>query len=1070
MPRPVLSLIWISLLAASCVDPTTPLDDPTLDRSLDTASDPDGATAPVSDVCTTGENRCDAIVRMSPSGAIRAFAAPRGLGPADLTSAYSIPAPKGIPTIAIVDAFGYAALETDLAMYRTQYGLAPCTRANGCLAIVNEAGQPTPLPAEPPPTDDWTVETALDVQMASAVCPACRILVVQATDSGASLYRSQNAAAALGATVISNSWGGPENAAKIALEPSFDHPGIAIFVSAGDKGYNEGGAGPHYPSASSHVISVGGTRLVRDASSRGWSETAWSLNKGAAAGSSCSAMVAKPAYQASVPCAFKAATDISAVADPATGVAVYNARNGGWIVLGGTSAAAPIVASIFAIAGHGADASGPYIAQHTAKLYDVKAGTNGACATSLCNSGVGWDGPTGYGTPNATLLAGGDAPGLSILAPIDGSHVTAGFKIVFDATNATSVELAIDGIAAASTAQAPFVFSAPDGLASGSHAIELTAKAITGATRRASVTVVLDPPKASGGGSGSAGGGSSSGSGDDGAGHDGGGCASAGGSGSAWLGLALVLGIARRRRRRSAARVGNMRNHVKQVRDLAAVLVLAASGCAGKIGDASQLPPDSGSGDAASTGADAGTDDPHAVVRIAAQPQTAGCYGSPTAEGVENLVDGDPRTKFLAFANSAWMRLDAGRPFVLDHYAITSANDFPERDPRSWIFQGSNDGVNWTDLDIRTGETFTDRHQRREFAVATEHFFRHYRLRAENRETSTIQLAELEIFGRTPFTGSAAALPASPAELSATPVSRSAITLVWTDGGGQPRLYRIEQSADGAPFTPVAYTAAGTTSVTIARLPAGATRRFRVIAENAAGESAPSSAISAMTKASLVGTKNADGTVRYAEGGYTLTIDDKDPANTPDNLVTDMIDEFFAIYPQMAAAYNPATPKSVRVTFDPTYDGIAATNAAAASVIIASAWAKQAGTPDGVDVIAHEGFHVVQAYSAAGLPGWAVEGLADYARLRFGQSDGRACWTVQRYQTGQSYTDAYGVTARFLLWLEDHVKPGITVNLNTAMRGGTYSAAFWTNQTGKTVDALWTDYAAVPAHEAVRYR
>ena len=508
-----------------------------------------------------------------------------------------------------------------------------------------------------------------------------------------------------------------------------------------------------------------------------------------------------------------------------------------------------------------------------------------------------------------------------------------------------------------------------------------------------------------------------------------------------------------------------------QVRDLAAARVLAASGCAGKIGDARHGPlPDGGSGDAAGTGDDAGTDDPHAVVRIAAQPQTARCYGSPTAEGVENLVDGEPRTKFLAFANSAWMRLDAGRPFVLDHYAITAANDFPERDPWSWIFQGSNDGVDWTDLDIQTGATFADRYQRREFAVVTEQFFRHYRLRAENRANGTLQLADLEIFGRTPFAESAAAPPASPTELSATPVSRSAITLAWTAGGGQPRLYRIEQSADGASFTPVAYTAAGTTRVTIARLLAGVPRRFRVIAENAAGESAPSSVISAMTKAPLVGTKNADGTVRYAEGAYTLTVDDKDPVNTPDDLVADLIEEFFAIYPQMAAAYNPAAPKSVRVTFDPTYDGIAATSAAAASVIIASAWAKQTGTPEAVDVIAHEGFHVVQAYSAAGLPGWAVEGLADYARLRFGQYDGRACWTVQRYQAGQNYTDAYGVTARFLLWLEDHVKPGITVSLNTAMRGGTYSAAFWTNQTGKTVDALWADYAAVPAHEAVRYR
>jgi subtilase family serine protease len=540
MRRPFYQLLWIALFVTSCVDQAAPLEDHALDVTSDVEDD---VAAPVADVCTTGENRCDAVVRMTASGRIRAAAVPRGLGPADLKSAYSIPPAKAAATIAIVDAFGYAAVESDLAAYRTQYNLPPCTRANGCLVVVNEAGQASPLPAEPPPTDDWTLESALDVQMASAVCPTCRIILVQATDNGLSLYRSQNAAAALGATVISNSWGGPENAAKIALEPNFDHPGIAIFVSAGDKGYNEGGTGPHYPSVSSHVISVGGTRLVRDGSARGWSEVAWSLNKGAAAGSSCSAMVAKPAYQTGVPCTFKAATDISAVADPATGVAVYNARNGGWLVLGGTSAAAPIVASIFAVTGHGADASGPYIAQHTAKLYDIKIGTNGGCGTSVCNSGVGWDGPTGYGTPNATLLAGGDAPGLAITSPANGAHVAAGFPITADVVNATSVQLSIDGAGAGSAVQAPFTFAAPATLASGSHTIELTATAITGATKQVSITVVVDEPKHDGGGGGSSGSG-----GDDPAGTSGG-CAASGGHSSAWAGIAIAFLIVRRRPR-----------------------------------------------------------------------------------------------------------------------------------------------------------------------------------------------------------------------------------------------------------------------------------------------------------------------------------------------------------------------------------------------------------------------------------------------------------------------------------------------------------------------------------------
>src|SRR5262249_2487457 len=145
---------------------------------------------------------------------------------------------------------------------------------------------------------------ALDIQMVSAVCPSCKILLVQSSKPDVSLFAAENAAAAHGATVISNSWGTAENPTFVAHESDLDHPGIAIFVSGGDHGSDEGGSGPQYPSVSSPVISVGGTRLVRDASPRGWHEVAWSLdNNGAGGGSSCSAMIPKPAYQAMVPCA-----------------------------------------------------------------------------------------------------------------------------------------------------------------------------------------------------------------------------------------------------------------------------------------------------------------------------------------------------------------------------------------------------------------------------------------------------------------------------------------------------------------------------------------------------------------------------------------------------------------------------------------------------------------------------------------------------------------------------------------------------------------------------------------------
>jgi uncharacterized protein (TIGR03382 family) len=103
-------------------------------------------------------------------------------------------------------------------------------------------------------------------------------------------------------------------------------------------------------------------------------------------------------------CQYKATTDIAAVGDPNTGVAVYNAANGGWGVIGGTSASAPLMAAIFAATGNGNQTSGTFVMQNASKLYDVTSGTNGTCGTILCKAGVGWDGPTGYGTPNAMAL------------------------------------------------------------------------------------------------------------------------------------------------------------------------------------------------------------------------------------------------------------------------------------------------------------------------------------------------------------------------------------------------------------------------------------------------------------------------------------------------------------------------------------------------------------------------------------------------------------------------------------------------------------------------------------------
>jgi subtilase family serine protease len=361
------------------------------------------------------------------------------------------------PTIAIIDAYGYAALESDLAMYRATFGLSACSISNGCLRIVNQAGQASPLPAGPPADDDWTIETALDVDMASAMCPNCDLLVIQGDDPTSNgMLIAQNTAAQLGASVISDSWGGPESPPPddpSSLEVFFNHPGIATFVAGGDDGFDDqlsaNGTGPDYPGTSAFVISVGGTHLVKDTSARGWHETTWAPVAGnakqGAGGSACSLSIAKPAYQTASPCAFKATTDVAAVADPATGLAVYNAANGGWLELGGTSAAAPMVAALFAAAGLGAEVSGAYLATNAANLNDVTTGSNGTCGTDtlLCNAAVGWDGPTGYGTPNAKALAPA--------APVSsgGSNSTSGSDGPADITGGCAVGGATPGFGAA---------------------------------------------------------------------------------------------------------------------------------------------------------------------------------------------------------------------------------------------------------------------------------------------------------------------------------------------------------------------------------------------------------------------------------------------------------------------------------------------------------------------------------------------------------------------------------------------------------------------------------------------
>jgi hypothetical protein len=359
-------------------------------------------------------------------------------------------------TVAVVDAYDLPTAETDLAAYRSFYGLPPCTTANGCFRKVDQNGG-----TSYPPTAvgrGWDGEIALDIDMVSAACPNCHILLVEAaSDSLDNLGAAVNTAVTLGAIAVSNSYGGQDSSSDAYLDASYyDHPGVAITASTGDCGYDCNGSvhqhaqGVEYPAASPYVIAVGGTSLTRDSSTRGWAESAWG-NADGGPGSGCSAYETKPTWQVDTGCgSYRTQADVSAVADPQTGVAVYS--NGTWYEYGGTSAASPIIAATFALGGGPAAGVNPasylYLHVTSTTLNDVTSGSNGTYYTCpggypyLCNGEAGYDGPTGLGTPNGTsafaaptvpgkpanlvAVAGNGTASLTWTAPDDGgSPITA---------------------------------------------------------------------------------------------------------------------------------------------------------------------------------------------------------------------------------------------------------------------------------------------------------------------------------------------------------------------------------------------------------------------------------------------------------------------------------------------------------------------------------------------------------------------------------------------------------------------------------------------------------------------
>lgn len=317
---------------------------------------------------------------------------PKGYGPADLLDAYQLKKDGGEgQTIAVTEAGDYPKVKEDLQAYRKQYGLP-----NSEIQVVNQEGETSPLPKAAP---EWAVETALDVDMIAAIAPKAKIVVVEANDAEfEDMGKAVDTAAKLGAKFVSNSWGGAESQGQHS-DSHLNHPGVAMTVASGDSG-----AIATWPASSTYTISVGGTTLKKDGDK--YTEAAWDLT-----GAGCSKYSKKPAFQTDVTkCGDKKGTsDVAAVADPDTGVAVYDTfQKNGWQVVGGTSASSPIIAGIYADAGTpGAqDWPGQYIWAHTDQLNDVTQGKSVGIHCDeqkvWCEAGKGWDGPTGWGTPKGT--------------------------------------------------------------------------------------------------------------------------------------------------------------------------------------------------------------------------------------------------------------------------------------------------------------------------------------------------------------------------------------------------------------------------------------------------------------------------------------------------------------------------------------------------------------------------------------------------------------------------------------------------------------------------------------------
>ncbi|WP_063628123.1 putative Ig domain-containing protein [Actinospica robiniae] len=424
-----------------------------------------------------------------------------GYGPSQLQSAYNLTSASAANgsgrTIAIVDAYNDPTAASDLAAYRSAAGLP----AVPSFRVVNQNGASSPLPSTAPSSDDWTLEESLDLDMASAICPLCNIVLVEAQDDTSDgLYTANNAAASL-AGYVSNSWGGSEDSTETSYDSYFNHSGVVVTVSAGDADY-----GASYPATSPYVVSVGGTALSTASNSRGWTESVWNTTTGSeGTGSGCSSYEAQPSWQTSLGlsgCSKRIDNDVAADADPATGVAVYDTTNGngGWNEVGGTSASSPMVAAMYALGGSAGANPAQDVYNHTANFYDVTSGKDASsCSPAfLCTAETGYDGPTGIGTPNGiTGLTNGSSGANTVTVTNPGTQTgTVGTAVskqisATDSASGQTLTFSATGLPAGlSISSSGLISGTPT--TSGSSSVTVTAKDTTGASGSASFTWTIN--------------------------------------------------------------------------------------------------------------------------------------------------------------------------------------------------------------------------------------------------------------------------------------------------------------------------------------------------------------------------------------------------------------------------------------------------------------------------------------------------------------------------------------------------------------------------------------------------